>query len=341
MNTNVSLRNDTSLKKHIVTMRGALSRFCRVYRPMTIPQNSTATMPDRFADSAMVYAKYGKRSTSAESTTQPSSQSPVIEMCLCSIAEHAPTIPPISSDAMNTPKNATSVVTASSENATSAATVALSVDVTSPSVELISPSALSAIAPAADWCLPSIAEVIPFFAYPLLSNAKSASNNTMEMASFSNDSPSTTACRSGSRPMSAKMLSVVTGSVLLMSDANSIASRSVNGNENPYEPMRYMMNPTTRVDVNVPRNANTEMASKFLNSVSGFRVYPDSKITGGSNTRKKNSVSNMIHSTKLVMRCDCCVLSWYIGSLRTYDTTKPTITPSRSAAPLWCSHWML
>ena len=33
--------------------------------------------------------------------------------------------------------------------------------------------------------------------------------------------------------MSAKMLSVVTGSVLLMSDANSIASRSVNGNENP------------------------------------------------------------------------------------------------------------
>ena len=174
-----------------------------------------------------------------------------------------------------------------------------------------------------------------------MSNAKSASNSTMEMASFSSDSPSTTACRSGSRPMSAKMLSVVTGSVLLMSDANSIASRSVNGNENLYMPMRYMMKPTTRVDVNVPRNANTEMASKFLNSVSGFRVYPDSKITGGSNTKKKNSVSNMIHSTKLVMRCDCCVLSWYIGSLRTYDTTNPTITPSKSAAPLWCSHWML
>jgi hypothetical protein len=35
----------------------ALSRFCRVYRPITIPQNNTATMPLRLALSAMVYAR--------------------------------------------------------------------------------------------------------------------------------------------------------------------------------------------------------------------------------------------------------------------------------------------
>ena len=76
------------------------------------------------------------------------------------------------------------------------------------------------------------------------------------------------------------------------------------------------------------------MASKFRNSVSGFNVYPLSKMTGGSNTRKKNSVSNMIHSTKLVIRCDSPLpSSWYIGSRRTYHTTNPTIVPSRSAAP--------
>ena len=141
--------------------------------------------------------------------------------------------------------------------------------------------------------------------------------------------------------MSLKMASVVTGSVELMSDAKSMASLSVNGYENPRCPLKYMIAPTTRVLVNVPRNAKTEMASKFLKSVSGLSVYPDSKITGGSRTRKKNSVSNMIHSTKLVIRWDSRVLSMYIGSRRTYDTTKPTNTPSRRAAPDWCSHEML
>jgi hypothetical protein len=38
------------------------------------------------------------------------------------------------------------------------------------------------------------------------------------------------------------------------------------------------------------------MASKFRNSVSGFNVYPLSNITGGSNTRKKNSVSNLCNA---------------------------------------------
>ena len=39
-------------------------------------------------------------------------------------------------------------------------------------------------------------------------------------------------------------------------------------------PARYMMKPTTSVLVNVPKKANTEMASKFVKSVSGLRVYP-------------------------------------------------------------------
>jgi hypothetical protein len=64
----------------------------------------------------------------------------------------------------------------------------------------------------------------------------------------------------------------------------------------PAIPAPYMMNPTTSVDTNVPRNANTLMASKFRNKVSGFNVYPLSKMTGGSNTRKKNSVSNLCNA---------------------------------------------
>ena len=173
-------------------------------------------------------------------------------------------------------------------------------------------------------------------------NMKSASNSTIEMASFSSDSPSTTACMSGSSPMSLKMLSVVTGSVDEINDPKSIASRRVYRYASPAIPAPYMMNPTTSVDTNVPRKANTEMASKFRNRVSGFRVYPDSKMTGGRHTRKNNSVSNMIHSTKLVIRCDSPVpLSWYIGSRRTYHTTNPTMVPKSSAAPDWWSHVML
>lgn len=64
----------------------------------------------------------------------------------------------------------------------------------------------------------------------------------------------------------------------------------------PAIPAPYMMNPTTSVDTNVPRKAKTLMASKFRNSVSGFNVYPLSKMTGGSNTRKKNSVSNLCNA---------------------------------------------
>ena len=120
MNTKVSDRNATSLKKHIVTIRGALSKFCRVYRPITIPQKSTATMPLKLADSAMVYARYGNTSTNALSMTHPSSQSPVIEMYLCSMALHAPTAPPINKDEKKTPMNELNVVRANSVNATCA-----------------------------------------------------------------------------------------------------------------------------------------------------------------------------------------------------------------------------
>lgn len=129
-----------------------------------------------------------------------------------------------------------------------------------------------------------------------LPNMNNASNNTMEMASFKSDSPSTTACRSGSKPMSLKMLRVVTGSVDEISDPNNMASRKVYWYASPAIPAPYMMNPTTSVDTNVPRKAKTLMASKFRNSVSGFNVYPLSNITGGSNTRKKNSVSNLCNA---------------------------------------------
>jgi len=66
----------------------------------------------------MVYARYGNTSTNALSMTQPSSQSPVIEMYLCNIALHAPTAPPINSDEKNTPMNELNVVRANSVNAT-------------------------------------------------------------------------------------------------------------------------------------------------------------------------------------------------------------------------------
>ena len=70
----------------------------------------------------------------------------------------------------------------------------------------------------------------------------------------------------------------------------------------PAIPAPYMMNPTTSVDTNVPRKAKTLMASKFRNSVSGFNVYPLSNITGGSNTRKKNSVSNLCNPKHVKVR---------------------------------------
>ena len=74
----------------------------------------------------------------------------------------------------------------------------------------------------------------------------------------------------------------------------------------PAIPAPYMMNPTTSVDTNVPRKAKTLMASKFQNSVSGFNVYPLSNITGGSNTRKKNSVSNLCNARNSSLQLPIC-----------------------------------
>ena len=74
-----------------------------------------------------------------------------------------------------------------------------------------------------------------------LPNMNNASNNTMEMASFKSDSPSTTACRSGSKPMSLKMLRVVTGSVDEISDPNNMASLSLTKHVSLELPIRELI----------------------------------------------------------------------------------------------------
>ena len=96
-----------------------------------------------------------------------------------------------------------------------------------------------------------------------------------------------------------KMASVVTGSVELMSDAKSMASLSVNGYENPRCPLKYMIAPTTRVLVNVPRNAKTEMASKFLKSVSGLSVARLEDHRGQQDEEEKLRVKHdPLHETR-------------------------------------------